>query len=83
MPLRLSRPKPSHVVAVLQNVPLFAGLSRKELQQVAGFVHEVEIPAGKRLATMGETGREFFVIVGGQALVRTRWRRTARLGPGG
>ncbi len=69
-------------VAVLENVPLFATLSQKQLEQIARLVDEVELPAGKRLATIGETGRELFIIVDGQALVTTRQGRIARLGPG-
>ncbi len=43
---------------------------------------ELKVPAGKRLATMGETGRELFIIIDGQALVTTGKGRTVRLEPG-
>ncbi len=72
----------SSKVAVLENVPLFATLSQKQLEQIARLVDEVELPAGKRLATIGEPGRELLIIVDGHALVTTRQGRTARLGPG-
>jgi len=40
------------------------------------------VPAGKRLATAGHVGREMFIIVNGEATVRTRQKRAIRLGPG-
>jgi len=73
---------PSSKVQMLEQVPLFSGLSRKQLQQVARVVDEVDVPAGKRLATAGESGDELFVIVEGTATVRTPRGRAVRLGPG-
>jgi CRP-like cAMP-binding protein len=67
---------------MLRNVPLFKGLSQKQLEQVARLVDEVEAPAGKRLATAGETGHELFIIMDGQARVQIPKGRTVRLGPG-
>ena len=67
---------------MLRNVPLFKGLSQRQLEQIAHLADEIEAPAGKRLATAGETGHELFVIVDGRASVSLRDRRTVRLGPG-
>jgi CRP-like cAMP-binding protein len=69
-------------VAVLEKVLLFAGFSQKQLERIARLVGEVEVPAGKRLASPGETGRELFVIVDGHALVTTKRGHTVRLKPG-
>ncbi len=69
-------------VALLEQIPTLRGLSRKELAQIAGLADEIEVLAGRRLATAGETGREFFIIVEGEADVRTARGRKARLGPG-
>ncbi|MDR7418165.1 MAG: aminotransferase class V-fold PLP-dependent enzyme [Armatimonadota bacterium] len=69
-------------VELLRNVPLFRGLSQRQLEQVVRLADEVEVPAGKRLATAGETGHELFVIVRGEAVVRLPNGRTARLKPG-
>ena len=69
-------------VALLEQIPTLRGLSRKELAQVAGLADEIEVAAGRRLATVGETGREFFIIVEGEADVRTVRGRKVRLGPG-
>jgi len=72
----------SSKVALLQKVPLFRDLSRKQLERVAGLADELDIPSGKRLATAGETGQELFVIVDGHATVKVGRGRTSRLGPG-
>jgi CRP-like cAMP-binding protein len=69
-------------IALLEKVPLFRDLSRRQLDQIARLTDEIEVPAGKRLATAGETGLELFVIVEGHATVKTRRGRTVRLGPG-
>jgi len=69
-------------MALLQTLPLFAGLSPKELTQIALLMNELEVPAGKRLATMGDAGREMFIIVDGRARVATRRGRPVHLGPG-
>jgi CRP-like cAMP-binding protein len=67
---------------ILKQLPLFAGLSPRELLSVARLLREVEVPAGERLATIGEHGRELFVIVEGRAFVTTRGGRSVHLGPG-
>jgi CRP-like cAMP-binding protein len=69
-------------VDLLRKVPLFGGLSQRQLEQVARLVDEYEAPVGKRLATAGDTGRELFIIVSGQARVSLPRGRTVRLGPG-
>lgn len=79
--MTLWRTRPNKI-ALLQRVPLFEGLSAKQLSQVARLADEVEVPAGKHLATAGAVGREMFIIVNGEASVRTRQKKTIRLGPG-
>jgi len=72
----------SSKVDLLQKVPLFRDLSRKQLQEVARLADEIDVPTGKRLATEGESGHELFVIVEGNATVKTHRGRIIRLGPG-
>jgi len=69
-------------VEALKRAPLFEGLSRKELVQLARLTEDLEVPAGKVLCKEGETGREFFVIVDGTVEVKTNGKRRATLGPG-
>ena len=53
--------------SVLAKVPLFAGLSKKELSQVAAIADELDFRAGKTLIREGDPGREFFVMLEGSA----------------
>jgi CRP-like cAMP-binding protein len=53
-------------VAALKRSPLFAGLSGKELEELAHTSEDLEVPAGTVLARQGETGREFFVVLEGE-----------------
>lgn len=69
-------------VGLLKKVPLFDGLTPQQLNQVARLADEVEVKAGKRLARAGDTGRELYIIVEGEAVVRTGRGRTVRLSRG-
>ncbi|MGH9033013.1 MAG: cyclic nucleotide-binding domain-containing protein [Acidimicrobiia bacterium] len=66
----------------LAGVPLFAGLSGGDLQQVAQAGDEIQAEAGRDLITEGRVGREFFLILDGEATVRRGGEEVARLGPG-
>jgi CRP-like cAMP-binding protein len=66
----------------LQQVPLFAACSRKDLQLVARRSENVRVAGGKTIISEGETGHEFFVILEGKARVTRRGRKVATLGPG-
>src|SRR5919201_4356561 len=66
----------------LKSVPLFASLSRDELRFVAQQADEVDVSAGKRLATEGRFAYEFFVIEDGTAEVTREGTPVATLGPG-
>ena len=69
-------------IKVLAGVPLFAGLSKKELGEIARLVTEVEIPPLDYLARQGEAGREAMVILSGKATVRRTGRKIAELSNG-
>lgn len=66
----------------LAQVPMFSALNRKELKQVIRLVDEITRPAGTVLADEGESGREFFLILEGNADVLKGRKRVASLGPG-
>jgi CRP-like cAMP-binding protein len=66
----------------LRNVPLFSSCSNKELQTIARAADEITLPAGHVLTDQGQTGREAFVIVTGEATVRRNGKKVANLGPG-
>ena len=52
---------------LLKKVPLFSKLDKKGLQEVAHIADELDLPAGKEMATEGDRGREFFVLLKGEA----------------
>jgi CRP/FNR family cyclic AMP-dependent transcriptional regulator len=53
----------------LGRTTLFSSLSKKELEALAKVTEDLEVGAGKVLCKEGETGREFFVIIDGEAEV--------------
>jgi CRP/FNR family cyclic AMP-dependent transcriptional regulator len=69
-------------IAAMEKVPLFARCSKKELASIASLADEVDLPAGKVLASEGDRGREFFVVLEGGADVRSDGRQLASLGAG-
>jgi CRP-like cAMP-binding protein len=72
----------SDKVALLRKVAFFDGLTAQQLTQVARLADEAEVEAGRRLARAGDTGKELFIIVDGEALVRPARGRAIRLGRG-
>src|SRR5919204_1289441 len=62
---------------LIAKVPLFAGLSKTELRQVASIADEIDLPEGKVLMREGERGREFYVLLDGEAEVSRRGKKVA------
>ena len=56
-------------IELLKQVPLFGRLDKNALQGVAQIADELDLPAGKEMATEGDRGREFFVLLKGEAEV--------------
>ena len=73
---------PETKTSLIKKVPLFAKLSRKSLQEVASIADEIDFQKGKELARQGDRGREFFVVLEGEAEVRKDGRRVNTLGKG-
>ena len=69
-------------VEALRRCPLFEGLSKKELVELARHSEDVEVPAGTVLCKEGSRGKEFFVIVDGEAVVERGGKKIGTLGPG-
>ena len=69
-------------VGLIAAVPLFAGLSKPELVQVASIADEIDLPADKVLIREGERGREFFVLLEGEADVARKGKKLATRGAG-
>jgi CRP/FNR family cyclic AMP-dependent transcriptional regulator len=69
-------------VQALKAAPLFEGLSRKELAQLARVSEDVEVEPGEVLCKEGEIGHEFFVIVEGNVKITRKGRSVASRGSG-
>jgi CRP-like cAMP-binding protein len=54
----------------LAAVPLFAGLSKKQLRRISSLMTRIDRPAGQVLTTQGEPGFEFFIVLEGEVEVR-------------
>jgi CRP/FNR family transcriptional regulator, cyclic AMP receptor protein len=67
---------------LIKAVPLFSELGRKELEEVAHIADEIDLPEGKELTVEGHAGREFFVLIDGEAVVRQGDKEVNRLGAG-
>jgi CRP/FNR family cyclic AMP-dependent transcriptional regulator len=69
-------------VELIQKVPLFGGLDRKELEDLAGWFKERSFSEGDEVVSEGRGGIGFFVIEQGQAGVNVGGEERASLGPG-
>ena len=66
----------------LKELPLFRELSHRELERLARWADEVDVPPGKRLMDQGAFPHEFMVIESGTAEVVHDGNHLADLGPG-
>jgi CRP/FNR family transcriptional regulator, cyclic AMP receptor protein len=66
----------------LAAVPLFEGLSKKQLRRISSLMTRLDEPAGKVLTTEGQQGYEFFIVLEGEVEVRQGDRLVATRGPG-
>ncbi len=54
----------------LVQVPLFEGLSKKQLRRISSLMTRIDRPAGQILTTEGQRGYEFFIVLEGDVEVR-------------
>lgn len=66
----------------LEGIELFSELSKKERIAVGRLMSTTRIRPGKDLTVEGTPGREFFIILEGEASVRRNGKLIARLGSG-
>ena len=66
----------------LRQLPLFEDLTKKQLDRVATWADEVDLPEGKPLIEEGRFAHEFFLIEEGTAEVTHDGMHLADLGPG-
>jgi len=73
----------SEMAAKLGSVSLFANLAPTDLDAIAGRMKEVHFQQGRAIATQGDTGVGFHLIVAGQAEVSGEGVPRHKIGPGG
>jgi CRP/FNR family cyclic AMP-dependent transcriptional regulator len=66
----------------LRELDLFSQASRSELTVIARQLTRLEVEAGRVLVTEGTVGREFMILVEGEAEVSQGGGKIATLGPG-
>jgi CRP/FNR family cyclic AMP-dependent transcriptional regulator len=69
-------------IELLKSVPLFSQCTRKELAAVAAVADEIDLREGRELTRQGAPGREFFVLIEGEADVRRNGRKVRTLSDG-
>jgi CRP/FNR family cyclic AMP-dependent transcriptional regulator len=69
-------------VELIKRAPLFWSCSKRELQQIAQIADEIDLRVGKEMTRQGERGREFFVLLEGDAEVVKDGRSINTLGAG-
>jgi pyruvate,water dikinase len=69
-------------VDVLGRVPLFAGLSKRDIEHIAALFKERRFSAGDTVTKEGAEGAAFFVIESGEATVTVRDKKLATLTQG-
>jgi CRP-like cAMP-binding protein len=66
----------------IRAIPLFESVSRRRRKSVARLFDRITLPAGRAITVEGESAREFFVIIDGNADVLRDGRSIAALGAG-
>lgn len=79
---RADRPLRKDGAAILAQVPLFSGLSKRHLKKLGERADEVDYRAKEIIVEAGEPGGTFYVILQGEAKVTKDGKTIARLAPG-
>jgi CRP/FNR family transcriptional regulator, cyclic AMP receptor protein len=79
---RPDRPLGKRGADLLAQVPLFEGLSRRHLKQIAERADEISFREKETIVQAGQQGGTFFIIVEGEVRVVRGDRTIARAGPG-
>ena len=78
----MARVRDAKKIEVLNGIPLFAKLSKKELQFLASMTTEVVVREGSTLVKQGEPGQEAMVIESGTGVVKRDGVEIDTVGPG-
>jgi CRP/FNR family transcriptional regulator, cyclic AMP receptor protein len=69
-------------VELIKHTPLFANCSKRELEEIAHLADEIDLREGKEMTRQGSPGREFFVLLEGEAEVEKDGRVINQLSGG-
>jgi CRP-like cAMP-binding protein len=69
-------------IELLKRVPLFERCSKRELAEIAALADELDLPGARDLTREGTRGREFLILVDGEADVVKEGRTVNQLGKG-
>jgi len=61
--------KLSETALALRQVPVFSGLSRKELREIENIIHQREYHAGEAIFQQGDPGLGMYIIIQGQVQI--------------
>ena len=75
----MAKPK---IEVALAAVPLFEGLSKRQLKKVASVAEIVNYMGGHSIVKEGDEGESIFVVLAGQAKVTVKGRTVGRTLPG-
>jgi CRP/FNR family cyclic AMP-dependent transcriptional regulator len=75
-------PKPKAADDPLAAVPLFQGLSKRELAAISSVAEELDHPEGRDIVVEGKSGAGFHLILKGSASVKVGAREVTVLGTG-
>jgi CRP-like cAMP-binding protein len=74
---------PKQQIALLGAVPLFISCTHGELRAIAQLGTPISVHAGTVLTEEGAPGREFFLVLGGEASCRVHKKEVKLFKPGG
>jgi CRP/FNR family cyclic AMP-dependent transcriptional regulator len=69
-------------IELLKRVPLFERCSKAELAEIAMLADELDLPTARDITKQGASGKEFIILVEGEAEVVRGLRVVNELGPG-
>jgi CRP-like cAMP-binding protein len=78
----MARPSQAEIVRILEGVPLFSGLTKRQLRAVAGTCSEITYAPDDVIVKELDTGQHLVCIVEGAAKVVRNGRTIARLSGG-
>jgi CRP/FNR family cyclic AMP-dependent transcriptional regulator len=80
--MNMVRGRDAEYLEILGGIPLFEGLSKKELQFIASMASEVAVKAGASPIKQGEPGQEAMVVESGNGVVVRDGEEIDTIGPG-